>query len=136
MNKFKAQKRISILWIGLVLLIASLLFIMSLNNKFEGNDKEAWKWFSQFCVPGITLMLTTFIAISQNKNEQEITIDLFYYRITMVISLFYLLTLLSTLLFVPFAGSAISLFARSNVFLTIFQGIAMSVLALFFVKAG
>jgi hypothetical protein len=136
MNKFTAQKRLSIVWIVLTFLIAALLFVMSLNNKFEGNDKEAWKWFSQFCVPGITLMLTTFVAISQKANDQAPNIDLFFYKLTMAISLFYLLSLLVTLLYVPFTSSAIALFARSNVFLTIFQGISMSALALFFVKGN
>jgi len=136
MNKFTAQKRLSIVWIVFTFLIAALLFAMSLNNKFEGNDKDAWKWFSQFCVPGITLMLTTFVAISQKSNDQAPKIDLFFYRLTMAISVFYLLSLLITLLYVPFATSALTLFARSNIFLTVFQGISMSALALFFAKGN
>jgi hypothetical protein len=134
MNKFTAQKWLSSVWVILSLIIATFLFVMSLNNKFEDKDEEAWKWFSQFCVPGITLMLTTFLAMTQHPDKKAATIDPFFYRLTMAISVFYLASLLITLLFIPFAPSALTLLARSNVFLTILQGIAMAAMALFFVK--
>ncbi|NSL86881.1 hypothetical protein ECE50_008570 [Chitinophaga sp. Mgbs1] len=135
MNKFIAQKRISIVWFTFAALIGTLLLFMTLNNKFGTQSGEIWKWYSTMILPSLTLILTTFIAGMQNTAAPP-QIDKFYFYLSFFFSLFYLLILLIIVLYTPFADSAITLFGNSVTYLAIFQGLVTSTLGLFFAKGS
>ena len=136
-NKFEAQKRISILWFigfGIILL---LVITQILLNRYLNYNKDVIEWFSQNTVPILMLIISTFIG-NIKLNSADKNVDKFYFRFTFYISFGYLFILLLVILFFPiginYSKDVPNYFRSSQLFLTIIQSIVLYSLGLFFIK--
>lgn len=140
MTRLAAQKRLASLWFGCAALLAALLVVLTLFNRFAGQNATAWQWYSQNIVPSLTLITGSFYATAQAEASSTAPVDVFAYRLCFGVSAFYLLALLLTVLAAPLARemanlSLLDLLATSETYLILLQGIASYALGIFFAKS-
>ena len=138
MNKFAAQRRLSILWFINAGVIALIFIFFTIVSRFGDKASDGWQWYSQTVIPTLTLMIGTFTAsVSQTKSNLEI--DRFYFRLAYYVSIFYFIVLYATILSAPLAfnlteTSLVELLNNSKIYLNIIQGVVTFSLGLFFTK--
>lgn len=137
-NFSKAQKRIATLWFVFSLIIFTLFFLQTLLGKFEDKNQEAWGWLLPIILPNLTLMLSIFLSDIHNKKKNEANdskVDVFFYRLTIGISFFYLGTILCIIIIQPLTSkNIINLMSESLIFLGPLQALVSGSIGLFFVN--
>ncbi|AXG74620.1 hypothetical protein DVK85_10385 [Flavobacterium arcticum] len=130
-----AKKRIAIVWFIFAATIFALLFIQTINGKFENKVSEAWGWFCQNILPTLSLIISVFIFDNTANKENNQTVDKFHFNIAFFISIFYLLVVISVILTQPFSKtSTIAWLQQSNIYLAPLQGIATGAIGIFFIR--
>lgn len=134
----KAQKRIATLWFLSSLIIFFVFFLQTVFGKFENNIKEAWGWLLPLVLPNLTLMLSIFFSDLHQQKKSEYNLfetDIFFYRLTLGISFFYLGTILLIILLQPLSTKSIfQLMSDSSIFLGPIQAIVSGSIGLFFIN--
>lgn len=131
----QCQRKLLVTWlVGLapgILLMAS----RSLTGSFSGSEQEVWAWFIPMFLPTLTLMIGAYSSIAFKEQADSITVDKSFFYISLSCSVFYLLILLSVVLYQPFADKpALETFSRSSFFLSAIQGISTGCIGVFFVS--
>jgi len=136
--KFRAQKKLSLLWFISVGILTILFILFTILHRFDDKASKAWEWLSQTTVPTLTLMIATFTTSmgAQRTNEK---VDRFYFTLAYGVSSFYLLALYLTILLAPIAFSfahmsIMELLEESKIYLVIMQGVTTYCVGLFFTK--
>lgn len=137
-SKFEAQKKISILWLINAGILTLIFILFTVFDRFEEQPMKGWEWYSQNIIPIVSLMLGTFY-ININKRQSSKKINIFYFRLSYGISIFYLLVLYLTIFLAPLAFmyaniSMVDLLSKSKIYLIIIQGLLTYSLGLFFNK--
>ena len=121
------QRRLGMLWImvggGILLLVA----LQSIFGHFETveTNKKVWDWLLPMIMPTFTLVVTVFGAQSFGTLQSGRMVPVFFYRITMGLSLAYLV-LLSLLLFINFnPKDLVAAMEMSGIWLGAFQGVCI-----------
>ncbi|HEY5746644.1 MAG TPA: hypothetical protein VIU12_11245 [Chryseolinea sp.] len=132
------KKRIAILWLGFAAILFAILLVFTANQRFDSHNNEAWGWYSQNIVPSLFLIVTVLVK-SAKATADTTEIDPFYFKLSFILSLFYLLLLMGVLVYSPMphgdgGPSPIQFLTQSNLFLGIVQGIVTSCLGIFYVK--
>jgi hypothetical protein len=112
-NFFKAQKKLVVHWCVSAALIFVIFFIQTLTGRFEGSAGEVWKWLFQFILPPLSLMIGVLINQLSSQGTSK-NVDLFYFRLALGISYFFLILLLFSSFLVPFMYQS----AHSNTLIT------------------
>ncbi len=118
---------------GLLFLV---LMVQTLLGHYGDKAKEAWAWFMPTIVPTLSL-ITSGVVISGplGKSLETETVDQFSYRLSLVLSIFYLIVVSLTILITPFSATPpLELMKLSNLWLAPIQGIVSAALAAFFVS--
>lgn len=137
-SKFDAQKKISILWLVNAGILTLIFILFTVFDRFDDQPMKGWEWYSQNIIPIVSLMLGTFY-ININKPQRSKKINIFYFRLSYSISLFYLFVIYLTILLAPVAFvyaniSMVDLLSKSKIYLIIIQGLLTYSLGLFFNK--
>jgi len=131
----KAKKNIAVLWFIASGIIFLLMIAQSFSGKFENKIDEAWGWIFPSIIPTLSLILGVFFVDMKNSLTVKKNIDNFYFKLTIYLSAFYLLSILSILLLQPLINKPIiPLMKQSNIFLGPFQGLVTASIGLFFIK--
>jgi hypothetical protein len=131
-----SKKRLAVVWfIGggtlFLLLLAQTMF-----GRYGDKVKEAWAWLLPTILPTLSL-ITSGIVISgpMGKSLETKTVDRFAFRLSLMLSIFYLVTVSLTFLLSPFSPvPPLELMKLSNLWLAPFQGLVSAALAAFFVS--
>src|SRR6266542_1340478 len=126
-SKFVAQKNLSILWFINAAILALIFIVFTILDRFDMQTAKGWERYSQNVIPISTLMLGTFY-INYNKQQENKKVNIFYYRLSYSISIFYLSVLYLTILLAPLAFayqsiSIIDLLDKSKIYLILIQGL-------------
>lgn len=131
----KAKKKLATLWLVMSGLIFVLMIILTNGQRFESKVDEAWSWLLPSILPTLSLILGVFVYESQQENKTTRVVDKFYFRITYMLSLFYLLLFLTMPLIQPATGKPlIFLMKQSGVYLGPLQGLVSASMGIFFLK--
>ncbi|WP_210516129.1 hypothetical protein [Hymenobacter terricola] len=97
-TKIQAQRRLSVLWFVMAALPTALLGFNTLHGagRFYQDSTAVWQWYSPFLFPTLLLMLGTLR--SAETDAAPAMSSQFYFRLCFVLSVFYGLALLGTLL--------------------------------------
>jgi hypothetical protein len=99
------------------------------------NPEDAWSWFLPTVIPTLTLMIGGFVADAQRITEDNRSIGITIYRLTITMSIFYFFVVLMTICSIPFTVlSPVELLRKSNLWLVPLQGLVTAALGAFFVK--
>jgi hypothetical protein len=126
-------------------LIFLLLAVQSLAGLYQDRLQGVWGWALPNFIPTLSLMLGVFAAsaLQHNTEDDQLEVRTGFYRLSISLSVFYLLMLLLTILIQPFAAAwradpAISngqALETSNLWLGPLQGLVVAALGvLFFLK--
>ncbi len=141
-----ARKNILLVWLLMSVAIFIIFLIQTLFNKYTNHVKEVWQWVFQYMLPAITLMLGVLIA-QMNATVSAVKTDIFYYRLALGISWFFLGLLFLSSMIVPLIhiqqNQQLAISDQKNILeafktydnvLIPVQGIVMLCLGLFFTK--
>jgi len=134
-NSKEARKKLTFTWfIGCAILL--LFFItQQLLGKFEDKASDAWAWISPNIFPFISLVSGGYLL--DRNNRQEKLVDRFYYRLTMICSLFYFVILILIVTIYPLSDkSIIDYYKSSTIFLVPIQSVVTGVIGIFFIKGN
>jgi hypothetical protein len=130
------QRRLLLVWLLGSLPPLCILLIQTLNNYYEGADAEAWGWLLPVIMPTLSLVLGTYTAITRGTRLSKRTAERFFFRVTLIISVFYLLIITTTLLSLQFFSPApIDTLRKTNYLLGPLQGLVAGCLGAFFVSS-
>jgi hypothetical protein len=126
------QRRLAVLWFCGGGIAAVILIIQSIAGYYGDKVSDAWSWLLPYVLPTLTLILSAVVA---EKKTSHITVDLFAYRSSFCLSVFYLLCVDVSLLagnLTPYGP--LQLMKMSGFWLGPLQGLIGIALGVFFVK--
>jgi hypothetical protein len=129
-----AQRKLAVLWFCGGGIAALILIIQSISGYYADKVSDAWSWLLPYVLPTLTLIVSAVVADAA-KKASNITVDLFAYRSSFWLSVFYLLCLYLSLLagnFTPYGP--LQLMKMSVLWLGPLQGLVGIALGVFFVK--
>ena len=134
----QSKWRLATLWfVGFI-----ILFIIMLGQTIgglyinEGEIKTAWNWFLPNIAPTLTLIIGVLVGEAQEKDKPKRMVDRKFYRLSVVVSSFYLLVIMSHIVIPPFFAPSrmMDLIGMSGIWLGVVQGFVAAVLGVFFVR--
>lgn len=129
-----ARKRLALLWFaGAGVCFAVLLFISFFARIVEVDG--LWGWFLPAVVPNLSLIIGVLVYTQRQQIQPEMHVDAFLYRLTLGLSLLYVLLLLLPLLFFPLTGKSLpELLDISRLWLAAVQALTTGAMGAFFVR--
>lgn len=140
-----ARWHLAIVWFPACGILIILLAAQSLFGVYEDRVQGAWSWALPNFVPTLALMVSVFAADALRPFDETAgsKVRETFYRLSMGISIFYLVVLLATVLVQPFVVTyrsdtklnQIGMLEMSNLWLAPLQGLVVTALGvLFFLK--
>ncbi|MBU1223962.1 MAG: hypothetical protein KKA22_01680 [Gammaproteobacteria bacterium] len=129
-----ARKRLALLWFaGAGVCFVVLLFISFFARIVEVDG--LWGWFLPAVVPNLSLIIGVLVYTQRQQIQPEMHVDAFLYRLTLGLSLLYVLLLLLPLLFFPLTGKSLpELLDISRLWLAAVQALTTGAMGAFFVR--
>lgn len=127
-----ARARLLALWSLSGLLLICLMIARTIGNKFGHLTNDAWSWFLPTILPTLSLMISVSIA----QQADDLQSSTFLYRLAFLLSVFYLVLVLFTILN-PVEDqfqNPLELMKLSNLWLGPVQGLVAATLGVFFVR--
>lgn len=132
------RNRLACVWLAGSLLIISLVVIQSNNGVYRDRAEDVWKWLFPAVLPTLTMILSVLASTALAANSPASVVRKSFYRIALLLSIFYLLLILFTILIQPyshhFVADQLTALHDSNLYLGPFQGIVASALGVLFVS--
>jgi hypothetical protein len=128
------QRRLAVLWFCGGGIAALILIIQSIAGYYGDKASDAWSWLLPYLLPTLTLIVSAVFA-DATKKTSNITVNLFAYRSSFWLSVFYLLCLDVSLLagnLTPYGP--LQLMKMSVLWLGPLQGLIGIALGVFFVN--
>jgi cytochrome bd-type quinol oxidase subunit 2 len=128
-----ARNQLAKIWFWGSSLPFMILTIQSILGKYGENVQDAFSWFIPTVFPTLTLMISVIGAAALKPKEDRV-IRTNFLKITVGISIAYLIVLSLVIFLQPFSRyeDPIKLFSISNFFIAPLQGIAVGSLGFLF----
>ncbi len=131
----KSRNRLAILWFTGSGVIFSVLLLQTFLGRYGENSSAAWEWFLPTIMPTLSLIVGVVVMDTVGKGVKLRSVDGFVFRLSFILSLFYLVAVSLTIFLKPFSPlSASELMKLSNLWLGPFQGLVSASLGVFFMK--
>jgi hypothetical protein len=129
------RKRLWIVWgLGFVVLIF-LLLLQTAFGRYGDRYSEAWGWFFPTMAPTLFLMIGGVISDASPRSVELQFVDQFMYRLSLYVSVVYLVVVVSTILLSPFSSmTQLELMKTSHLWLGPLQGMVSGIIGFFFVS--
>ncbi|ARV63396.1 hypothetical protein BZZ01_32875 (plasmid) [Nostocales cyanobacterium HT-58-2] len=127
-------------WLLLTWLVGSIPAVLFMATRsfagvFLGKEQEIWGWFLPTFLPTLSLIIGSYAAIALKEPSRAITVDRFFFYISLGLSAFYLLTLTTVIVCQPFLDApALVTMQRASLVLGVIQGLTTACLGVFFVS--
>jgi hypothetical protein len=129
-----AKKTLALIWFVGAAPLFVVLLIQTISGHYGDKYQDAWGWLLPSVLPTLSFMIAAFVKDSDRSAEGSV--GQFIYRLTVVLSIGYLATVMVTIFASPFAGMGITdlqLMQMSHIWLGPFQGLVTAALGAFFV---
>lgn len=123
------------MWFVLSGLLAALLLAECMSGVFGDKTSEAWGWFLPTVMPTLGLMASVLVADIQRQSATAIEPDGFLFTLAFGVSLGYLAVVAVALMWPDPAVSRLQLMTQLSPILGPCQGLASTLLGVFFFKA-
>lgn len=127
----RCKKNLVILWLPCSAGLFLLLLIQSFGDG-EGT-KATWEWIIPLLAPNAALMVGVMVADAKKEQQTEEYIDAFIYWLAFLLSVFYMLLVLTSIVYYELVEGAD--LQDSKLWLTSVQGLVSLALGAFFVKS-
>ncbi len=123
------------IWIGAFMVIGAVLFIQQVAGVYGADSEAVWSWFIPNILPTVSLMAATLVSAQDRPETDTKLVDRQYFRLTLIVSVFYVALLFGTVMAQPFTGiEPLELMSDSSLYLAPFQGIATGLIGVFLLK--
>lgn len=131
----EARKSLASIWFIAGGILFIILFIQTLlGTKFGVKVGEVWSWFLPTIMPTLSLIIGIFVSDAVNNSNKSKTVDRYLYRLSLILSIIYLLAVFSVFLITPLTYDPINSMKLSNYGLGPLQGIVSACLGVFFLN--
>lgn len=132
----RCRKRLATLWFAGSGILFFLVLVQTLLGHYGDKANEAWGWALPTIMPTLSLIIGVLVADALGKGTRTTQgVSAFLFRLTFSLSAAYLLVVVLTIVFQPFASlSPIELMRQANLWLGPFQGLVSASLGVFYVK--
>jgi hypothetical protein len=128
------QRRLAMIWFAGSGLIAILLVAQTIRSKYGDQPEKAWSWFLPTILPTLSLIVGA-VAYEASRPQEAATVDRFFFKLSISLSVVYLLLVLATLIFQPLTQmTPLRLMDISNLWLGPIQGLVGIALGALFVS--
>jgi hypothetical protein len=121
----QVRRRLVWVWgVGFVLCF-TLMLALTIAGTFASSEEETWAWFFPTILPTLGIALGSIVQAPSSQRQ----VSIFTARLSVVVSVIYILIVLATLLAWPFAGTGpLMWFRTSGLWLGPIQGVTSAVL--------
>ncbi|MFX0135519.1 MAG: hypothetical protein ACFFDN_17880 [Candidatus Hodarchaeota archaeon] len=135
----KCKQRLAVLWLSCSIFLLIILIIQTSCGHYKDNEsdnaREVFGWFFPLVMPTLSLIISVMVLEKSVKGTRAKTVNPFLFRISLVLSAFYLILVGFPILLHPFfASPPLKLMQQSNLWLGPIQGLVAASLGVFFVK--
>jgi len=131
----KSKRRLAVLWFSGSGFIFFVLLLQTIFGRYETDIIEVWGWLLPTIMPTLSLIIGVLVMDAVGKGVKIQTVDRFFFRLSYILSLSYLVVVSITIFIEPFSPlSAVELMKQSNLWLGPFQGLVSASLGAFFIK--
>lgn len=127
------QRILAGVWFGGAGLAFVVLLVQTLRGVYGGQTQRAWGWFLPTVLPTLSL-IAGVVASDALASAKETTVSSLVYNLSLWLSVFYVLLVLTTFVVQPFSSTPIAVMETSHLWLGPVQGLVGSVLGVFFVS--
>ncbi|MFL6236430.1 MAG: hypothetical protein ACJ76N_25090 [Thermoanaerobaculia bacterium] len=132
----RCRRNLAVVWFFGSGILLVLLVVQTLGNHYGEEDREAWGWLLPNVMPTLSLIIGVLVAEAVGSDSTGKLADAFLYRISLALSIIYLLLVLLPIVAQPFtSGSPLEALKRSSLWLGPLQGLVSASLGAFFIKA-
>lgn len=145
-NFYESRKKLLTHWLVYSAIIFIIYFVQARLGRYGQHAGDVWEWLFKFLIPSLSLMIgVLIIQVSAQPSDQEI--DLFYFRLAMGMSYFFLIMLFLSAFLIPIIHmqhnsnliiteqkNIIQAFDAYNGILIPLQGLSTITLGIFFSK--
>jgi hypothetical protein len=125
-------------WFSLAAILFVTMIITTMVGAYQDVADGVWSWFLPSVMPTLSLMIAVLVADDQGTESLPRTADKFLFRLSLGLSIFYLLLLVLVICLQPFTKSFIDTplegFKKSNLWLGPLQGLVAAALGAFFIN--
>jgi hypothetical protein len=134
----QCKRRLAALWFGGAGILFVILLIKTLGGRYGDRVDEAWEWWLPTIMPTLSLIVGVLVMDAAGKTVRGQTVAPFLYRLTLGLSVVYLLAVAAPMLARPVLRemSVYTLMGLSHLWLSPFQGLVCACLGAFFVRKG
>ena len=138
-----AKKTLALIWFFGAAPLFCVVLIQTISGHYGDRYQDAWGWLLPSVLPTLSLMIAAFVKDSDRSAAGSVS--QFIYRLTVVLSIGYLVTVMVTIFASPFAGTTVTpdgkemamtdlqAMQMSHIWLGPFQGLVTAALGAFFV---
>ena len=131
----RCKRSLATLW----MLGAAAIFAVMLTQSFFGHYGDdlasAWGWVLPTILPTLSLIIGVLVAGAVRPHETARKVDRFLFRLSIGLSVAYLLVVLATILIQPISPlPPPELMRQSHLWLAPFQGLVTGCLGAFFIR--
>lgn len=129
------QRSLLITWLVGLSPALLIMIVRTLLGGYSGREQDVWAWFVPMFLPTISLMIAAYSSTVLKEQMELITVDRFFYQLSLGFSAFYLVLLASVIAYQPFSNTyALETLSRSSIFLSVIQGMTSGCIGVFFVS--
>lgn len=134
----QCKYRLAAVWLAWFILLLLLLILQTAFGRYGSHAgdlkaSEAFGWFLPTIVPTLSLVIGVLVSDARDHSKDVKLVDQRMYRLSMVLSVCYLLVVSLTFLIDPFTNwSQLQLMNLSNLWLGPLQGIVSATIGVFF----
>ena len=119
-----ARNQLAIVWLGASAVLFLLLIGQTILGHFENRAQDVWSWALPTIMPTLTLVITVMGANALRMEGSNEVVNRWFLRLAVLLSIFYLLLVLFTLLIEPMTSYQIlDLLKLSQLWLGPLQGL-------------
>jgi ABC-type uncharacterized transport system YnjBCD permease subunit len=129
------QRNLLIAWLVGLSPALIIMIIRTVLGAYSGRENDVWAWFIPMFLPTLSLMIGAYSSSVLNDEIEAVTVDKFFFVISLWLTGFYLFLLTSVIVYQPFSSSpALETLSRSSIFLGVIQGMTSGCIGVFFVS--
>jgi hypothetical protein len=133
----QCRKRIAAMWFSIAGLCFVIMVAQSLLGAYRNTALQAWGWFLANTMPTSSIVVSHLVSDAKERSHAGAPghmIDAFYYKLSMILSSFYLVLILVTLLGWRLTAyqDPYDVMALSSVWIGPVQGVVASTITIFF----
>lgn len=130
----KCQDRLMTLWLSVSAVLFLVMWAQMLSGRYGDETSRAWEWFLPTFLPALALIVSGRIYVGVKHLGQQL-VDRALYRLSLGLSIVYLLVAASVLLVQPYTPwKPLELMITSHTILAPIQGLVTAALGVFFIS--